>query len=391
MGNDSLENRISQLESQVQEIKTDKRKKPVRSGLILALLLFISVFLYSQYRLNRNQQELLKEQNRIAEMQAGFNQFQIVQELYKTEATDTVGIDDLFVYITELDTGTRRKFLERILDRETRSYLSQESFKHYFSFVNPASAEYFVKHARSFDLSYRSVRNRYVIPGENPPEPGDNGFIRQMQQWFGMEYLPVGNLSFDSHIFLNSPGQGYTDHIARMISHITMNINMVYARGRLGDSSMSTLPRGSFQLLKDIDALVEYMKGAAFYSPPNIRDYVDIGGYEGVGNKVLFDLQDPYLTATYRDSRFGFSYLRGAAQMRYNIYQAYFRKSQDEEQYLKNLPFLIAFLDYEQDLRQEYIVEALSRPDYQSYADKLNHLMTTGYDSLKSVFDETEF
>lgn len=391
MGNDRLENRINQLEHHIQEVRSEKGKRPGKPGLIIIIVILVCAFLYSQYQLNRNQQELLRKQNRIAEMQAGFNQFQIVQELYKTEATDTVAVDDLFVYINELDTGTRRKFLERIMDREDWSYLSQESFRHYFGFVNPTSAEYFVKHARSFDLSYQSMRGRYIITGANGPKFGDKGGMRQMQQWFGLEHLPVGNLSYNSHVFMNKTEQGYTDHIGRMIDLLLMNINVVYDQGRLGDSSIQTLPRGSFQLLKDMDALVEYMKGAAFYSPDNIKDYVDIGGYEGVGNKVLFDLQDPYLTATYRNSQLGFAYLRNAAQMRYDIYQAYFQKSTTEEDYLENLPFLIAFLDYEQDLRQEYIVEATARPDYQTYSDRLNHLITTGYDSLKSVFDESDF
>ncbi|MCE7997045.1 MAG: hypothetical protein HEP71_34115, partial [Roseivirga sp.] len=70
---------------------------------------------------------------------------------------------------------------------------------------------------------------------------------------------------------------------------------------------------------------------------------------------------------------------------------AYFDKSPTEQAYLENLPFLIAFLDYEQDLRQEHIVEAIDRPDYRKYSNKLRHLMDAGYDSLKTVFDEADY
>lgn len=385
-----LEKRIRELEN---SIKTSGSWKSPGLGLGFLFLILAAVFLYSQYRLNSSQQEILKEQNRIAEMQAGFNQFQVIQDLYKTDRNDTLAVDDLFSYITRLDTGTRRKFLERVLSREEYNYLSQESFKHYFEQVEPNSATYFLKHAISLDISRGRIINQYVLSGTGGTEPklGNKGVLRKMKNWYTLEHLPVGKFSFDQHRFLNSPDQGYAAHVNDMIDHIVMNINIVYAEGRIGGSSIQTLSAGSFQILEDIDLLVTYVKEAAFYSPETIRDYVDIEGYEGIGNKVLFDLQDPYLTATYRNSKIGFFYLINAAKMRYDIYQTYFEKSQTEQVYLENLPFLIAFLDYEQDLRQEYIVEAIDRPDYRKYTNKLRHLMDAGYDSLKMVFDEAEY
>lgn len=387
---EDLEKRIKELEN---SIKTSGSRKSLRLVLGLLFLTLAAVFLYGQYRLNSNQQEILKEQNRIAEMQAGFNQFQVIQDLYKTDRNDTLAVDDLFSYITRLDTGTRRKFLERVLSREEYNYLSQESFKHYFEQVEPHSATYFLKHAISLDISRSRIINQYVISGIGGTEPklGNKGVLRKMKNWFTLEHLPVGKLTFDQHRFLNSPDQAYAAQVNILIEEIVMNINIVYAEGRLGGSSIQTLSAGSFQMLEDIDLLVTYVKEAAFYSPETIRDYVDIQGYEGIGNKVLFDLQDPYLTATYRNSKIGFFYIINAAKMRYDIYQAYFDKSQTEQAYLENLPFLIAFLDYEQDLRQEHIVEAIDRPDYRKYTRKLRHLMDAGYDSLKTVFDQADY
>ncbi|MCE7995771.1 MAG: hypothetical protein HEP71_27580, partial [Roseivirga sp.] len=326
---EDLENKINQLHDDIRELKASRNISRGRMGLGLVLVMLVSVFLYSQYRFNSNQQEILKEQNRIAEMQAGFNRFQVIQDLYKTGRNDTLAVDDLFSYITKLDTGTRRKFLERVLSREEYNYLSQESFKYYFEQINPSSAEYFLKHAKSISISWGRIVNRYVISGADGANAklGDKGILKKMKNWYTLEHLPVGKSSFVQHRFLNSSDHDYVGHVKDIIDHIVMNINIVYAEGRIGGSSIQTLSAGSFQMLEDIDLLVNYVKEAAFYSPETIRDYVDIQGYEGVGNKVLFDLQDPYLTATYRNSKTGFFYIINAAKMRYDIYRAYFDKS----------------------------------------------------------------